>query len=106
TARERLLQSLLAIISQAFSQEGKVALRRLLNTYRVQAKPGENIAKSQTARDVLAANIQANWQQKNTLNKNEIEALILPFRMQIKQGLVRAKYEDERLSNPESILGI
>jgi hypothetical protein len=96
TARERLLQSLTAIISQAFSAEGKVALRRLLNTYRVQAKPGENVSKSQTARDVLAANIQSAWLQNGALNKQEIEGLISPFRVQIKQGLIRARYDDDR----------
>jgi hypothetical protein len=90
TARERLLQALHAIISKAYTEEGKGALRRLLNSYRVQAKPGEVIEKEQTARDVLAGVITHTWQQKGSLEKKTILHLISPFRMQIKQGLSRS----------------
>lgn len=96
TARERLLQSLTAIISQTFTVEGKGALKRLLNTYRVQAKPGEILNKEQTARDVLATHISSAWSQKGTLDKKDIEQLISPFRMQLKQGLLRNKIDDDR----------
>lgn len=102
TARERLLQSLTAIISQAFTPEAKVALKRLLNTYRVQAKPGEVVNQDLTARDVLANQIAASWMQKGTLDKKDIELLISPFRMQLKQGLMRGKFDEERIESPES----
>lgn len=96
TARERLLQSLGAIISQALTSETKVALKRLLNTYRVQAKPGEAQSQDRTARDVLADQIIAAWSNKGSLHKNEVELLISPFRMQLKQGLMRGKPYEER----------
>ena len=101
TARERLLQSLTAIISQAFTPEAKVALKRLLNTYRVQAKPGEVVNQDLTARDVLANQIAASWMQKGSLDKRDIELLISPFRMQLKQGLMRGKVDEERLEPSE-----
>lgn len=103
TARERLLQSLIAIISQAFTPEAKVALKRLLNTYRVQAKPGETLAKDMTARDVLANKIVSAWVLKNTLDKKDLEHLISPFRMQLKQGLLRTKGDFERSELENSI---
>jgi len=90
TARERLLQALHAIISRPYSEEGKGALKRLLNSYRVQAKPGGALEKDQTARDVLAAHIISSWQQKLSLDKKLILSLINPFRMQVKHGLSRA----------------
>lgn len=104
TARERLLQSLSAIISQALTSETKVALKRLLNTYRVQAKPGEAQSQDRTARDVLADQIIAAWSNKGSLNKNDVELLISPFRMQLKQGLMRGKpYEDRPDSDDSSM---
>jgi len=89
TARERLLQALYAIISRPYTEEGKGALKRLLNTYRVQAKPGELLEKDQTARDVLASRIINTWAQKQVIDKKIIIGLISPFRMQVKQGLAR-----------------
>lgn len=101
TARERLLQSLTAIISQPITPEAKVALKRLLNTYRVQAKPSETQSKDQTARDMLVNQILAKWLQKGVLDKNDLELLILPFRMQLKQGLMRNKCDEERQENED-----
>jgi hypothetical protein len=89
TARERLLQALYAIISRPYSEEGKWALKRLLNSYRVQAKPGAFLEKERTARDILASHIVSSWQQKGSLDKKHIISLINPFRMQIKHGLSR-----------------
>lgn len=91
TARERLLQALTAIISQPFSEEAQSSLKRLLNSYRVQAKPDENIDKSITARDALAHAIVDTWKIKNVLEKKDIIALIEPFRMQLKTGLSKRK---------------
>jgi hypothetical protein len=91
TARERLLQALTAIISQPFSDEGKTALKRLLNAYRVQAKPGEASDKNQTARDTLADMILHSWQQNGQLDRKGLSQLISPFRMQLKQGLSRGR---------------
>lgn len=90
TARERLLQALHAIISRPCSEEGKGALKRLLNSYRVQAKPGGVLEKEQTARDLLVEHIISCWQQKGCLDKKIITSLINPFRMQVKHGLNRA----------------
>lgn len=84
TARERLLQSLTAIISQPFTEEGKHILRRLLNSYRVQAKSDENIDKDLTARDALADKIVSSWRAKNTLDREGLLEIISPFRMQLK----------------------
>jgi len=101
TAREKLLQSLSVIISQAFTPDAKVALKRLLNTYRVQAKPGELQSKENTARDALADQIVAAWINKGILDKRDLEHLISPFRMQIKQGLFRGKSYEERMDHEE-----
>ena len=88
------MQALEAILSQSFSNEGKITLERLLNSYRVQAKPGENFDKNQTARDALFANLHNSWGKKLSLNRTQIAPLIAPFRMQLKQGLNRARYRD------------
>ncbi len=91
TARERLLQALTAIISQPFSEEVKSSLKRLLNSYRVQAKPEENIDKNLTARDALANIIIHSWRQRGALERKDIISLIEPFRMQLKTGLSKRK---------------
>lgn len=91
TARERLLQALTAIISQPFSEEGKVALTRLLNTYRVQAKPEEKLIKDQTAREGLLLKIIEIWKIQGSLEKKQLNSITRPFRMQLKQGLNRTK---------------
>ncbi|MCA9507533.1 MAG: hypothetical protein KC505_03820 [Myxococcales bacterium] len=91
TARERLLQTLSAVISQNFNEEAIVSLNRLLNSYRVQAKPENNIDKSITAREALAQNIVQDWKEKTTLKKHDIIRLIEPFRMQLKTGAGKRK---------------
>lgn len=94
TARERLLQALTAIISQPFSEEGKNALNRLLNSYRVQAKPGEAIESPKTARDALAEKIIDDWKNHFPVEKKNLSRVISSFRMQLKQGLTRGKLSD------------
>jgi len=96
TARERLLQALTAIISQPFGDDGRSALTRLLNSYRVQAKPGESINKSQTARDALAEKIVEAWKQCPSADKRNLSRIISSFRMQLKQGLGRSKLLDQK----------
>ncbi len=97
TARERLLQALTAIVSQPFSEEVKTSLKRLLNSYRVQAKPEENIDRNSTARDALATIIFQSWRQKNVLERKDILVLIEPFRMQLKIGLNKRKSSQENV---------
>lgn len=94
TARERLLQALEAILSQNLTNEGKTSLKRLLNTYRVQSKPGEKSIKDQTARDLLFDTLAGSWAQGVALDRPTISHLISPFRMQLKQGLGRAKFRE------------
>jgi hypothetical protein len=89
TARELLLQALHAIISKAYSEEGKVALKRLLNSYRVQTKSGEALEKNQTARELLVQNIINYWQHNGGIDKKTLINLISSFRMQVKHGLSR-----------------
>lgn len=96
TARERLMQALTAILTQPCTEDGKTALKRLLNSYRVQAKPGENLSKDQTARDLLAEKIMASWQEGNAAEKKNLNRIISSFRMQLKQGLSRSKSSDAR----------
>lgn len=88
TAREKLLQALLVILSQSKGPASETELKRLLNTYRVQIKPNENIEKNQIARDVLIANILATWQTRGAMEKSDINRIISPFRMQLKQACV------------------
>lgn len=102
TARERLLQALLAIISQPFSEEGKVALSRLLNSYRVQAKPGENLPKDQTARNALADKIVEAWKQSCPLDRKFLSRVISSFRMQLKQGFSRSRMLESKQSQKEA----
>lgn len=98
TARERLLQALTAIISQPCNDDGKTALRRLLNSYRVQAKPGEHLDKNQTARDLLATKLTDAWQQNTAFEKKNLNRIISSFRMQLKQGLNRGKLQEAKSS--------
>lgn len=102
TARERLLQALTAIVSQPFSEEVKTSLKRLLNSYRVQAKPDENIDRNSTARDALATIIFQTWREKTTLDRKDIIILTEPFRMQLKIGLSKRKSSGEHES-PHSL---
>lgn len=101
TARERLLQSLNAIISKNYTPDAKTLLKRLLNTYRVQAKPGEGISKDSTARDVLLNLIVKAWIEQETIDNKKLEELIAPFRMQLKQSLLKYKHEEEQSENED-----
>lgn len=96
TARERLLQALTAIISQPCNEDGRTALKRLLNSYRVQAKPGEKLDKNQTARDLLAAKLVESWQQSSLVEKKNLNRIISSFRMQLKQGLNRGRTHENK----------
>jgi hypothetical protein len=96
TARERLIQALMVIISQPFSDDGMAALNRLLNSYRVQTKPGEHVAKDQTARDDLANKIVDAWKNNALGDKKLINNIISSFRMQLKQGLSRGRVLEPR----------
>lgn len=91
TAREKLLQALTAIISQPFSDDGRNSLNRLLNSYRVQSKPGEDLGKDQTARDSLGQKIITAWKEADVLDRKALGRIIGSFRMQLKQGLKRGK---------------
>lgn len=97
TARERLLQALTAIISQPCNEDGRTALRRLLNSYRVQAKPGEKLDKNHTARDLLATKLVEAWQQSNSIEKKTLNRIISSFRMQLKQGLNRGRTQETKI---------
>lgn len=99
TARERLIQALSTIVCQPFSEEGKTALNRLLNTYRVQAKPGETTGAEKTARDVLAKNLLEVWKNGPILERSSLNRVIAGFRMQLKQGLSKKKYADKNLKS-------
>lgn len=105
TARERLLQALSAIISQPFSEEGKLALGRLLNSYRVQAKPGEVLDKDQTARDALAAKIIDAWKGTVPLERKSLSSIISSFRMQLKLGLGRGKTQESKSEHKSQSFG-
>lgn len=96
TARERLLQALTAITSQPLNEDGKAALNRLLNSYRVQIKPGESINKTETARDALAIQLIESWQQSCPVDKKVLGRVISSFRMQLKQGLNRNKFAENK----------
>lgn len=87
TARERLIQALSVIISQPFSDDGKNALNRLLNSYRVQTKPSEDASRNHTARDELSQKLIEAWKTKGLSDRKTIERIISSFRMQLKQGL-------------------
>lgn len=101
TARERLLQALSAIISETYSGEGKLALERLLNSYRVQAKPGESVDKNETARDALQHRIIESWKQNFPVERKILSRIISSFRMQLKQGLSRSKLSDPKSDKSE-----
>ncbi len=93
TAREKLLQALSNITNNSFSQEGETSLKRLLNTFRIQSKTSIH-EESFTARDTLLTNLLQTWKTNNTLEKKDLQKLILPFRMQIKQGLNSSRFQD------------
>lgn len=86
TAREKLLQALSSILSLPKDQNLENNLKKLLNTYRVQVKPNENLPKDQIARDVLLLNIMEKW-SLSVVAFDDIPKLIAPFRMQLKQSI-------------------
>lgn len=96
TARESLIQAMLDILKHPHQKEGEIALRRLLNSYRVQAKPEENLCKDITAREELQNRIISTWQKKNSVDRKTLQELFSPFRMQIKQGIKSAKLKLKR----------
>lgn len=94
TARERLLKALLTVVSQPASIEAKTTLKRLLNNYRVQAKPETNVEDGLTARDSLANKIIFAW-QSSPLDKKAICEMTDGYRMQLKNNAKKAFFENE-----------
>lgn len=92
TAREKLIQALCSITMDPFSKETETTLKRLLNTFRIQSKASVQ-EENATARDLLINNIIQLWKIHTTLEKKDIQKLILPFRMQIKQGLNSSRFQ-------------
>lgn len=105
TAREKLLQALTAIISQPFNEDGQNTLNRLLNSYRVQSKPGETMEKDQTARDALGKKIIDAWKQSSVVDRKLLTKIISSFRMQLKQGLKRGKvtHSHDRMTDKDDV---
>lgn len=101
TARERLIQALTTIISQPFSNDGLTSLNRLLNSYRVQAKPGTDSTNNQTARDALADLLVDAWKKNPAPDKKSLYRIISAFRMQLKQGLSRGRIIEPKTPIPD-----
>lgn len=91
TAREKLLLALCSLTMEPFSKESENSLKRLLNTFRIQAKNTIQ-EENATARDLLLNNIIELWKIHTTLEKKDIQKLIFSFRMQIKQGLNSSRF--------------
>jgi hypothetical protein len=105
TAREKLVQSILAIIGQPYDMEGHNSLIRLLNSYRVQAKPGAQLGKIETARNDLANQLINSWKQGFLTDKQSLNQIISSFRMQVKQGLTRLRTIETRSRNHDNLNG-
>lgn len=84
TAREKLIQSLLTIISQPYNTSGHHSLIYLLKSYRVQSKTG--IDSNKTARNELFDQLINAWQKNLLITENSISDILSSFRMQIKQS--------------------
>ena len=67
TAREQMLEEIMkAMNAQEADDAAKAGLRQMLNRYRVQTKPNNNIDEGTTARDALGERIMDVWKSKTT----------------------------------------
>lgn len=84
TAREKLYEEVLALVSSPAGPGADAEIRKIMVRYRVQTKPGVDVASGSTARDTLGDKLLALWRAPPPDVKAQLGGLIDEFRMQLK----------------------
>jgi len=85
TARESLLAEVLSLVLQPFDIQKEKKIVNIIDQYRIQVKPSQDLLEGKTARESLAQLILEIWSAGSSSNLEEkISFLIDGFRMQFK----------------------
>lgn len=85
TARETLYDEIVALTTSPPGDGAEEEVRSIMARYRVQTKPGTNIADGETARDALGDRLLDLWRDKPDDLNTKIGDAIDAFRMQVKR---------------------
>lgn len=85
TARETLYEEMVALTAAPAGDDAGERVRKIMLKYRVQTKPGVNVANGQTARDDLGDRLLQLWRDMPAGVHDLIGTEIDKFRMQMKQ---------------------
>ena len=77
-------ETMAALKGGAFDDNSEKFIRDMLNRYRVQTKPGNNIPEGSTARDTLGDRLLDVWKNRDDKAGETVQAIIDTFRMQNK----------------------
>jgi hypothetical protein len=104
TARETLYDEITALTKGAPTDESAGDIKKIMSRYRVQTKPGVNIADGITARDALGDRLLDMWKGGGDDLDARIGAAIDEFRMQVKAkpagGKAKARTPKPRAPKP------
>src|ERR1041385_7395479 len=84
TAREKLYEEMVVIVATPAGPNADAEMRKLMSRYRVQTKPGVDVAPGITARDALGDRLLELWRTNPPDVKAKIGTSIDEFRMQLK----------------------
>jgi hypothetical protein len=84
TAREKLYEEMVAMVATPAGPTSETEIRKTMTRYRVQTKPGVDIAPGTTARDALGDRLLELWRTQGADVKAKIGTSIDEFRMQLK----------------------
>lgn len=86
TAREKLYEEMVAMVASPVTATSDAEMRKLMTRYRVQTKPGVDVAPGTTARDALGDRLLELWRTQPADIKAKIGTAIDEFRMQLKSS--------------------
>lgn len=86
TAREKLYEEVVAMVASPAGPSAEAEMRKVMSRYRVQTKPGVDVAPGATARDALGDRLLELWRGQPEDIKTKIGNFIDEFRMQLKSA--------------------
>jgi len=86
TAREKLYEEMVALVTTPAPAGAEAEMRKIMSRYRVQTKPGVDVAPGSTARDALGERLLELWRAPPPDAKQKIGTAIDEFRMQLKSS--------------------
>jgi hypothetical protein len=86
TAREKLYEEMVVMVATPPGPGADAEMRKVMSRYRVQTKPGVDVAPGTTARDALGERLLELWRTPPPDVKQKIGLAIDEFRMQLKSS--------------------